>query len=595
MSIRHALSALEMAGLIGLAQAQPELAYAFRHALVQDAAYSSLVRRSRQALHQAAGETLEALFPEAAGRDAHLPELAHHFSEAEDWAKALDYAWRAGREAQGRFAAAEAIALFDRAAAAAARLGRPPPPELLRARGRALDTVGAFDRARADFEAGLAAAHAAGDRRREWESLLDLGFLWTSQDYAQTGDYFRQALDLAERLDDPAARAHSLNRVGNWHVNVERPSEGLGYHQRALAIFQQMGDAPGLAETLDLLGLTEFERGALTRGGAYYAAAIERFRALGDQRGLCSALATYASSVGVSLIHDTLPVAVNDAAPAHEALAVARAIGWRAGEAFGQMMVALVSGLRGEFAQAFAAVRAGEAIAREIEHRQWLIGALLAQGGLHLDLLDPAAALDHLQAAEGPARQVGSLIFQRHLAAALVLAWVGLAERAPSGEREACLAAAERVAAEAQRSSAEVTLAARQLLAARVELMLARAQPAEALRLLDVLRHGPEGEAPEGSVPRLDWLRGRALLALGQPEAAVATLAAAVAGARRLGLHGRLWRLVRDHGRALSALGRVEAAAEARADARRAAAALAEQVPAGALRARFLQQAEVAS
>ena len=69
MTARSHPHALELAGLIRLAQTQPELAYACRHTLVHTAAYGCLVRWARQALHQAAGETLEQLYPEAPLRD----------------------------------------------------------------------------------------------------------------------------------------------------------------------------------------------------------------------------------------------------------------------------------------------------------------------------------------------------------------------------------------------------------------------------------------------------------------------------------------------------------------------------------------------
>ncbi len=61
MSLRTRLSALEASGLIRLAQVEPEIEYLFRHALVQDAAYASLLKADRRILHRTVGEAL-ALF-----------------------------------------------------------------------------------------------------------------------------------------------------------------------------------------------------------------------------------------------------------------------------------------------------------------------------------------------------------------------------------------------------------------------------------------------------------------------------------------------------------------------------------------------------
>jgi len=74
------LSRLESYGLIRLAAVQPELEYLFRHALVQDAAYASILRADRKRIHLAVGEALERLYPARAAELA--PTLAQHFSAA---------------------------------------------------------------------------------------------------------------------------------------------------------------------------------------------------------------------------------------------------------------------------------------------------------------------------------------------------------------------------------------------------------------------------------------------------------------------------------------------------------------------------------
>ena len=78
------LSTLESSDLIRLAQIQPELEYLFRHALIQDAAYASLVKRDRMQLHRAVGEALEMLYPDRLASRELAPLLAQHFDEAGD-------------------------------------------------------------------------------------------------------------------------------------------------------------------------------------------------------------------------------------------------------------------------------------------------------------------------------------------------------------------------------------------------------------------------------------------------------------------------------------------------------------------------------
>src|SRR5260370_22003949 len=71
--------------------------FAFRHALTRQAVYGQLLVRERKALHRTIAETLERLY--ASSVEAHLADLASHFSEAAIWQKALAYGQRDGEQA----------------------------------------------------------------------------------------------------------------------------------------------------------------------------------------------------------------------------------------------------------------------------------------------------------------------------------------------------------------------------------------------------------------------------------------------------------------------------------------------------------------
>ncbi len=87
--------------------------YLFKHALVQDAAYESLLKRERQKIHRRIAEKLEERFPETAETTPEI--LAHHYTEAGLSERAIDFWGRAGELASRRFAIAEAISHLDRA------------------------------------------------------------------------------------------------------------------------------------------------------------------------------------------------------------------------------------------------------------------------------------------------------------------------------------------------------------------------------------------------------------------------------------------------------------------------------------------------
>src|SRR5262249_35879594 len=91
----------------------PEPAYVFKHAMIQDVAYNSLLLRQRRALHRAVGAAIENLYPERLAE--HYEELAHHFTQGEVWAKAVSYSTLAGDRAADAFANPEARAHYARA------------------------------------------------------------------------------------------------------------------------------------------------------------------------------------------------------------------------------------------------------------------------------------------------------------------------------------------------------------------------------------------------------------------------------------------------------------------------------------------------
>src|SRR5579859_4083891 len=182
-----------------------------------------------------------------------------------------------------------AVEHFGRAMDAAQKLGQSPPPEVIRGRGQAHHNLGEFESARADYEAALAAASAAGDGRLVWQSLIDLNLLWSARDYPVAGEYAERALAAAHELNDNSCIARSLDRVGNWHMNTGRVRQALTYQQAALEVLESVGDRHGVADTLNLLGMTSAFVDS-EQSAAYYSRAIPLTRELDNRQDLVTAL-----------------------------------------------------------------------------------------------------------------------------------------------------------------------------------------------------------------------------------------------------------------------------------------------------------------
>ncbi len=112
MTTRAELGTLEASGLIEIAALQPELEYLFRHALVQEAAYATLLKQDRRTLHKTAAETILALHPDRQRELAAV--IGMHFEQAGESARAAECLLVAGEHAMERFASREAIAFFVR-------------------------------------------------------------------------------------------------------------------------------------------------------------------------------------------------------------------------------------------------------------------------------------------------------------------------------------------------------------------------------------------------------------------------------------------------------------------------------------------------
>ena len=130
-----ALDRLIAAGLLFRQGVPPHATYLFKHALVQDAAYGTLLREPRRALHARIAETLESQFTEIAENQPEL--LARHCTEAGLIEKAAGFWGKAGQRSLERSALVEAIEQFTRALDQIATL--PATPALRREQDQVSD------------------------------------------------------------------------------------------------------------------------------------------------------------------------------------------------------------------------------------------------------------------------------------------------------------------------------------------------------------------------------------------------------------------------------------------------------------------------
>ena len=179
-TLQAALAQLSDAGLLFCRGTAPHASYLFKHALVQDAAYSTLLRAKRQELHGRVAAVLEQDFADQVERQPEL--LAHHLSAAGDTGRATDQWLKAGQHAAARSAHLEAIRHFERGLSTLATLPESATRdgreiELQLARGSSLFAAEGFASARA--AAAYARARDLAERQgNSHQQFMTIYGLW---------------------------------------------------------------------------------------------------------------------------------------------------------------------------------------------------------------------------------------------------------------------------------------------------------------------------------------------------------------------------------------------------------------------------------
>jgi tetratricopeptide (TPR) repeat protein len=221
----------------------PELEYVFRHALIQDAAYESLLKQERRSLHAQVAETLLVLYPERGDELAAV--LANHFERAEDRERALEYLVRAARHAEARYARMETIG-FARRALLLLPSGDDVSPDVrpLRAELRLMQAEAGgestpLNETLALLEAVVADGEALGDVELCARAYLSIGAAraMTGEQLGSSpalAEALARATELAETSGSAELKALALMRTGQAHWAASNLKETIELLEQAV-------------------------------------------------------------------------------------------------------------------------------------------------------------------------------------------------------------------------------------------------------------------------------------------------------------------------------------------------------------------------
>jgi len=570
----------------------PELEYMFKHALTHEVALSTLLHERRRELHRVVAAAIEQLYADRLAEQ--YEALAYHYYQGEEWEKACHYAKIVAERADKLFAPRAVVEHITRAIEAGERC---PPDcaeapvgiEQYRMRGRAYEALGEFERARQDHQHIIELARAGGDVLSEWQAQLDLGMLWAGRDYERTGEHFTQAYDLARASGDDRLLAHTLNRVGNWHINSERPDEGLEDHEEALRIFRSLGDVRGTAESLDFLAMAYALAGDGRKAVEYGMEGVELFRQLDDRQRLAQLMGTlsWAQTTG----HESLTLVVGGAVNPRfmqiaqdfheEALRIAEEISWLPGQCFVLCQRALYSGATGRMDDAIGSAQRALRISTDIGHDQWRTFSSYVLGCIYRDISANGLSIQHLERACALGREIGSSHWIRVSSGDLVRSLVAAGDLDRAGE----------VLGEVfTEDLGFVMIGQRGLWLAAAEYAHARGDAERGLRYINHLGETAKNAEGRGvrAVPYLLLVRAPMLMTLGRPDEAERDLDIALALIREAPSLAIEWRVLSLLADVYASTGRAEEARTTAGQAMHIIEQIAQTIPDATLRHLFL-------
>ena len=284
--LRDALEQLVGAGLIFRRGVRSGASFIFKHALVQDAAYGTLLRRRRQELHARIATALEVRFAINTEQGASAREnaalLAHHCFRAEEWDKALSYTLKAAETSQKLNAYPEAVSHYWQALDLLERL--PRKPEFIRARAEVIFSLlplpgwirdeAALVRMLRHIDEAMSDATADGQlaavaKLQAWKG-----------NYLEDESLLVDAIRLAEASGDAFAQAAVALRYGQYLGHpLAQYEKSLDYLARAIDLLGSQGEVREQAIRMAKGARCFSARAGRLEDGMAYAA---RARAAGD-------------------------------------------------------------------------------------------------------------------------------------------------------------------------------------------------------------------------------------------------------------------------------------------------------------------------
>lgn len=264
--------------------------YIFKHALLRQAAYESVLKRQRRCYHLAAAEWLASQGRERAPEYAAL--VAGHFEAAEDWNRAALWHGQAGKQAREAHASDAAVAHYQKALQFARQANIPAVERMdwHETLGKSLFTLARYDESLAAYQEMRAIADSIASVDGWARAWYNIAYV---HDHIGNNTLSLESAENALRLADKGAEPELLIRAvyGKGWALYRLGDANSAIHLGELALRlagsleNQVASQREKAQACQLLGAAHELRGDLAKASQYEQRALDLFRGLRDRRG----------------------------------------------------------------------------------------------------------------------------------------------------------------------------------------------------------------------------------------------------------------------------------------------------------------------
>ncbi|MDX1436013.1 MAG: tetratricopeptide repeat protein, partial [Anaerolineales bacterium] len=281
------LSALGFVEEYGGSSPIQDIEWAFRHVLVQEVAYGSVLKETRGEAHRQIARWMETQAADL--RNELASTLARHFEGGHLWEKAVYYYSLAGSRSRSLFALKEAAGFLENALRITEAHGESFSGHeriaVLKNLGVVQGLAGQFEGSIARLSEVLKSARALHDQALEQEMLTQIGMVYRrADDYPHAKEFLIRALDKAREVGDDLILADVLYHLGSVFWSEGRNIDAQQYHMEAVGICNRLNDK-GLAAVQAYHGLGEVYWFAARPQSAleYFRKSLEISKGIGDK------------------------------------------------------------------------------------------------------------------------------------------------------------------------------------------------------------------------------------------------------------------------------------------------------------------------